>query len=258
MIDLTDSRVPAKPTGALKSDPRLDQYFANEEERRAVTRAMFDQAATGYDSAESLTALGRGSRYRREVLQRSGLVHGMSVLDVAAGTGLVTAVALELVGPHGKVWALDPSPGMLAELRKKMDVQTIEAYAESIPLSDGMVDFVSMGYALRHVGDLDQAFAEYHRVLKPHGRVCIMEISRPRNPVMRGLLRFHIAVVVPMLAKLTHRHEHVRRLWEYYGDTIEAALEPEPILAALRRAGFLDVRCDVSMGVFREFTGRKI
>ncbi len=255
---MTEANAPAAPTSALKSDRRLGQYFANEDERRAVTRAMFDQAATGYDSTESLTALGSGSRYRREVLRHNGLAAGMSVLDVAAGTGLVTAAALELVGPHGKVWALDPSPGMLAELRKKMDVETIEAYAESIPLSDGLVDFVSMGYALRHVGDLDQAFAEYYRVLKPHGRVCLMEISRPRNIVLRGLLRFHIAVLVPTLARLSRRHEHVRRLWAYYGDTIEAALEPELILDALRRAGFSDVQCDVSMGVFREYIGRKI
>lgn len=254
---MTDTTTPIQPAGALKTDRRMDQYFANEDERRAVTRAMFDQAAAGYDSAESLTALGSGARYRREVLGRIGLAPGMALLDVAAGTGLVTAAALELVGPQGKVWALDPSPGMLAELRKKMDVQTIEAYAESIPLPDEQVDVLTMGYALRHVGDLAQAFSEYHRVLKPHGRVCLMEISRPRNPMLRGLLRFHIAVVVPLLARLTRRHDDVQRLWEYYGDTIEAALEPELIMEALRHAGFSQVRCDVSMGVFREYTGQK-
>ena len=256
---MTDSTAPIKPISALKSDRRMALYFANEDERRAVTRAMFDQAAAGYDSAESLTALGSGAGYRREVLRRVGLAPGMSLLDVAAGTGLVTAAALELVGPLGKVWALDPSPGMLVELRKKMmHVQTIEAYAESIPLPDGLVDVVSMGYALRHVGDLAQAFAEYRRVLKPNGRVCLMEISRPGNPVLRGLLRFHIAVVVPLLARLTRRHDHVQKLWKYYGDTIEAALEPELIMDALRHAGFSEVRCDVSLGVFREYTGRNI
>lgn len=254
---MTETTTRTARTSALKSDPRLDRYFASEEERRAVTQAMFDQAAPGYDSAESLTALGSGAWYRREVLARNGLGPGMAVLDVAAGTGLVTAAAHELVGATGTVCALDPSPGMLAELRKKVDVQTLVAYAESIPLPDQQVDFVSMGYALRHVGDLNLAFSEYHRVLKPGGRVCIMEISRPSNPLMRGLLRFHIAVVVPLLARLTRRHADVQRLWEYYGDTIEAALEPAPILDALRRAGFADVRCDVSMGVFREYTGRK-
>jgi len=248
---------PQERTAALKSDPRLASYFASEEERRRVTLAMFDQAAPGYDNAESLTALGSGAWYRREVLQRNGLQPGMSLLDVAAGTGLVTVAGHELVGPEGRVWALDPSPGMLAELRKKVDVETIVAYAESIPLPDAKVDFVSMGYALRHVGDLNLAFAEYLRVLRPGGRVCIMEISRPRCRLLRGLLHFHIAVVVPVLARLTRRHDDVKRLWEYYGDTIEAALEPELILDALKRAGFADVSCCVTMGVFREYTGRK-
>jgi demethylmenaquinone methyltransferase / 2-methoxy-6-polyprenyl-1,4-benzoquinol methylase len=244
-------------TAALKSDPRLNPYFSNEDERRSVTRTMFDQAAPGYDNAEALTALGSGAWYRREVLVRNGLQPGMTLLDVAAGTGLVTVAGHELVGAEGRVLALDPSPGMLAELRKKVNVETIEAYAESIPLPDAQVDFVSMGYALRHVGDLDRAFAEYLRVLRPGGKVCIMEISRPHSRIARGLLHFHIAVVVPVLARLTRRHADVKRLWEYYGDTIEAAIEPERILEALRRAGFQDVDCRISLGVFREYTGGK-
>jgi demethylmenaquinone methyltransferase/2-methoxy-6-polyprenyl-1,4-benzoquinol methylase len=248
---------PTSRQAALKADPRLAAYFANEDERRAVTRDMFDQAAPGYDRAEGLTALGSGAWYRREVLRRNGLRAGMSLLDVAAGTGLVTVAGHELVGPAGRVIALDPSPGMLAELRKKVDVETVEAYAESIPLPNDHVDFVSMGYALRHVGDLDRAFSEYRRVLRPGGRVCVMEISRPASRLGRALLRFHIGAVVPVLARLTRSHADVRRLWEYYGDTIEAAIEPERILDAMRRAGFADVKCAVSLGVFREYTGCK-
>lgn len=248
---------PVPPTGALKSDPRLDRYFTDETERRAVTQAMFNEAAPGYDRAESLTALGSGAWYRREVLRRNGLAAGMDLLDVAAGTGLVTVAGHGLVGPSGRVWALDPSPGMLAELRKKVDVTTLEGYAEAIPLPDAAVDFVSMGYALRHVGQLELAFAEYARVLRPGGRVCIMEISRPSSRLLRGLLHFHISVLVPVLARLMGRYTDVDRLWAYYGDTIEAALEPEPILAALRGAGFQDVGCSVSLGVFREYTGTK-
>lgn len=248
---------PTVRTSALKPDPRLDPYFTSEDERRTMTRAMFDQAAPGYDNAENLTALGSGAWYRREVLQRNGLQPGMTLLDVAAGTGLVTVAGHELVGPQGRVLALDPSPGMLAELRKKVQVETIEGYAEAIPLPEAHVDFISMGYALRHVGDLDLAFAEYLRVLRPGGRVCIMEISRPRSRWSRALLHFHIGVVVPALARLTRRHADIKRLWKYYGETIEAALEPELILDALRRAGFADVACSVSLGIFREYTGRK-
>jgi demethylmenaquinone methyltransferase/2-methoxy-6-polyprenyl-1,4-benzoquinol methylase len=59
------------------------------------------------------------------------------------------------------------------------------------------------------------------------------------------------------MARITGRHADVKRLWAYYGDTIEAALEPAPLLEALRRAGFTEVSCSVSMGIFREYTGRK-
>jgi len=245
------------PTGALKNDPRLRPYFDSEEERRRVTQTMFNEAAGGYDSAESLTAMGSGAWYRREVLRRCGLREGMTLVDVAAGTGLVTVAGVELVGATGRVIAVDPSPGMLAELRKKVSVEVVEAYAESMPLPDAQADFVSMGYALRHVGDLGRAFAEYHRVLRPGGMVCIMEISRPRSRLLRGLMWFHISVMVPLLARLTGRHADVRRLWAYYGDTIEAAIDPETILQALREAGFTDVACSVSLGVFREYTGVK-
>nr|MCU0958308.1 class I SAM-dependent methyltransferase [Hydrogenophaga sp.] len=150
------------------------------------------------------------------------------------------------------------SPGMLAELRKKVSVQVIEAFAEAMPLPDAQADFLSMGYALRHVGDLGRAFSEYHRVLRPGGKVCLMEISRPKSRLLRSLMWFHIAVLVPLLARLTGRHADVRRLWAYYGDTIEAAIDPETILQALRDAGFTQVDCAVSLGVFREYTGVKL
>ena len=248
---------PASRTPALKTDRRLQPYFTGEEQRRAVTRAMFDQAASGYDQAERITALGSGAWYRRDVLRRNGLQAGMTLLDVAAGTGLVAAEGQRLIGPSGRLLALDPSPGMLAELRKKLDVETIEAYAESIPLPDNHVDFVSMGYALRHVGDLDQAFGEYLRVLRPGGRACIMEISRPESRLGQLALRAYIRGVVPFLARLTRSQANVKLLWEYYGETIDLAVEPERILDAMRRSGFVDVECSVTFGIFREYLGRK-
>lgn len=253
---MTEPLSPAQ--GAMKAgDERMQSYFSDEAERRELTQAMFNEAASGYDSAEALTALGSGSWYRREVLRREGLKPGMRVLDVAAGTGLVTAEALALVGPQGHVIALDPSPGMLAELRSKLSCETVEAYAESIPLPDDQMDFLSMGYALRHVGDLDRAFAEYRRVLKPGGKVCIMEISRPASRLGRALLKFHIGVMVPLMARISGRHADVKRLWAYYGDTIEAAVDPDTVMSALRRASFSDVRCGVTLGIFREYTGKK-
>ena len=237
----------------MKADPRLAKYFSGEDERRRVTRTMFDEAAPGYDAAERLTGLGTGPWYRKEVLKRNGLRNGMHILDVAAGTGLVTRAARDIVGTEGRVLALDPSPGMLAELRKKIDVEIIEGYAEDIPLPDCQVDFVSMGYALRHVGDIDRAFSEYHRVLRAGGQVCLMEISLPQNRVGRWLLTAYIRGVVPLLSRILGQRADIGRLWEYYGATINAAIDPEAMLGALRKVGFVDVRCSVTLGIFREY-----
>lgn len=255
--DLMPATDTSRSVSPLQADPQFDSYFSTETERREKTREMFDSAAFAYDRAEGITALGTGAWYRRYALSRAGLGEGMRVLDVAAGTGLVAREACRLIGPAGRLTALDPSPGMLAELRKKLDVETLEAYAESIPLADDQVDFLSMGYALRHVADLDVVFAEYLRVLKPGGRACVMEITRPQSAVGRMLMRLYIRGVVPLLARLVRSGPEVGRLWEYYWDTIQASVGPDEVMDAMRRAGFAEVRCHVTLGVFREYLGRK-
>src|SRR5258706_5970331 len=137
----------------LADDPRLDPYFHSEQERLAVTAAMFNSSADVYDKLEWLTGMGSGPWYRRRVLKETGLLPGMRILDVATGTRLVAREALKIIGPSGKLTGLDPSPGMLAQARKHLAIETIEAFAEAIPLPDNQFDFLSMGYALRHVSD---------------------------------------------------------------------------------------------------------
>jgi len=239
------------------SQPQLQAYYQSEAQRRSVTQAMFDKAAQHYDYAERITSLGCGPSYRREVLARCGLKAGMTVLDVAIGTGLVAREAIKIIGDAQLLTGLDPSPGMLAQARKTLNVNIIQGYAEAIPLPDKQVDFLSMGYALRHVCDMEQTFREYHRVLKPGGTACIMEIARPKSTFGYGLLKFYIRAVVPVLTRITCRHKDVGVLWQYYWDTIQAAADPESILTSMRNAGFADAHCHVDMGIFREYVGTK-
>ena len=84
-----------------------------------------------------------------------------------------------------------------------------------------------------------------------------MEISRPKSRLGQLALRSYISWVVPFLARLMRSPADVKQLWAYYGDTIELAIEPECILDAMRRAGFIDVECAVTFGVFREYFGCK-
>ena len=199
-------------------------------------------------------SLGTGYLYRRGALRRHGLVPGMRVLDVATGTGLVARAAIELLGPQGEVVGLDPSSGMLAECRRVPRVSLVQGSGDSLPFADAAFDFLTMGYALRHVEDLEATFREYRRVLRPGGRVLILEISRPERPLGRALAGFYFGKLVPLAARLTMGSDAAQQMMTYYWDTIRECVPPEAILGALRRAGFSASERVRSGGIFSEFT----
>ncbi len=250
---------PSPPEGAspLVAPPAGGAYWRHEEERIALTRRLFDDTASDYDRIEKLIGFGSGAWYRRQALLRAGLKEGMRVLDVAAGTGLVTREAVRVAGEPSLVWALDPSLGMLAQARRTLRVPTLLALAEAIPCRDGQFHFIAMGYALRHLADLDVVFAEFHRVLAPGGRVCVLEITKPASRVGTALLKAYMRIFVPLAARLVARRRDTPLLWRYFWDTIEACVPPQAVLAALGRAGFADVSRYVELGIFSEYTGTK-
>lgn len=237
--------------------PAAGAYWRCEEERIALTRRLFDDTASDYDRIEKLIGFGSGSWYRRQALLRAGLQPGMRVLDVAAGTGLVTREAVKVVGDARQVWALDPSPGMLAQLRRGLSVPTLLALGESIPCRAGQFHFLAMGYALRHLADLDLVFAEFHRVLAPGGRLCVLEITKPNGRLGTALLRTYMRTFVPLAARLVARRRDTPLLWRYYWDTIAACVPPDAVQDSLRRVGFSDVSRYVELGIFSEYTATR-
>ncbi|HEX8912770.1 MAG TPA: class I SAM-dependent methyltransferase [Humisphaera sp.] len=251
---------------ALAPHPPIARYFARPDQKRDFVRKVFDGAAGSYDRVERMMALGSGSWYRRDALGRSGLAAGMRVLDVATGTGLVAREAARLAGDPRLVTGVDPSAGMIAHAARQLGgtrggrpgVRLIRGRAEQLPVASAAFDFLSMGYALRHVGDLVATFAEFRRVLKPGGTACVLELFNPPNPVRRTLLRWYMTGVVPLLSRLAAGTEKgPGKLWQYYWETIQACVPPEQVLAAMRQAGFQDVRVTVRLGIFAEYVGRR-
>ena len=244
------------PGGALPPHPTLERYYGRDDERPRFVRRLFDSAARDYDRIEGPMALGWGRRYRSEALRRAGLSPGMKVLDVAIGTGLVAREAAQLAG-DGKVVGLDPSFGMLLEACRQLGVAGVLGLGEQLPIRDCGFDFLSMGYALRHLGDLTAAFREFFRVLRPGGTVCVLELTRPTNRFGAGLIRFYLRRVVPAFTRLRTRNVDAELLMRYFWDTIENCVSPASILQALDTAGFIDVQRVLSIGLFSEYTGRK-
>ena len=192
-------------------------------------------------------------RHRRSALARAGLKPGMHVLDVATGTGLVAREALTTIGPTGRLVGLDPSQGML-ERAGSLGVPLVRALGERLPFADGSFDFVSMGFALRHVADLDILFAEMRRVLRPGGSACILECTRPNNALHAAALRVFMTRLVPLVAAPWRRRAQARDLMQLFWDTIEVCVPPEAVLESLGRAGLGEPRRNVALGMFSEYT----
>ncbi len=235
----------------------LTDYYQSEQDRQAYLREIFDNTAADYDRIESMLAWGTGSRYRREALVRAGLKSGMTVLDVGVGTGLVAAQACILTGDPALVTGLDPSPGMMAASKLPKSMVLVEGRAESLPFPDNHFDFLSMGYALRHISDLAVAFGEFERVLKPGGRLCILEITQAQNRAGKWLLKTYMRGVIPMLTHFVSRQKKSATIWRYYWDSIEACVPPEQVLATLGAVGFTQVQRHLALGIFSEYQAIK-
>jgi demethylmenaquinone methyltransferase/2-methoxy-6-polyprenyl-1,4-benzoquinol methylase len=235
----------------------LTDYYKKEESRHDYVVDLFDKTAHHYNTIEALFLNG-GLLYRRLSLWRAGLRPGMKVLDVAIGTAAVARGAARLVGPSGNVFGVDPSRGMMREARKVFRGPLTQGVATELPFATDTFDFVTMGIALRHVSDLVSAFAEYLRVLKPGGRLWILEGHVPRSRLGLSLTRFAWARLIPGLTLLFTRDRDAKLLMDYYWDTVEKSAPPGAIVRALGEVGFESPRYRVIVpGAFCEYSGRK-
>ena len=233
----------------------MPDYYADAEGKRRFTRRMFDASAADYDRVDRLLAFGSGTWYRRQALLRAGLAPGMHMLDVAVGTGLVAREAAQVVGARGSVVGVDPSAGMLAQ-SEAHGLRLARGRAEALPFAAQSFDFLCMGYALRHLADLRAVFGEFRRVLRPGGRLLVLEITRPEGSVANAVLKAYLHGVLPALTRLVSSSRDTAELYRYYWDTIEACVPPADILATLADAGFTQPARAVQLGIFSEYTAR--
>ena len=237
--------------------PKIATRYAQDGDKSAYLRLLFDRGAPHYDRINGFGFLWTGGLYRRRCLRKAGLRPGMNVLDIACGTGPVTRAILDVLRGSGTVVGVDPSPGMLAVATQRVPTaQFREGHAEAIPAEAASADFLSMGFALRHVTELESAFREYRRVLRPGGRVLVLEVSRPRTRLGLVVARTYFRDILPWLTQLFTGSRDAREMMSYYWETILACVPPDTILAALRAVGFTDVQRRTELGIFSAFTAQ--
>jgi demethylmenaquinone methyltransferase/2-methoxy-6-polyprenyl-1,4-benzoquinol methylase len=200
---------------------------------------MFDRIAQRYDLLNRVISLGIDQRWRRRTVESLQLTAGHRVLDLATGTGDL-AIMIAKTHPDVTVVGSDPSEGMLSVGREKVVASRLKSRvvlesgdAQALPYEDQSFDAVTMAFGIRNVPDRAKALREIARVVKPGGRIAILELSEPRSGIMGPLARFHVHTVVPTLGALLSGSKEYR----YLQESIAKFPAPEEFASIMRDNG---------------------
>lgn len=214
---------------------KLDEFESGMPD--SETARLYAKAARRYNRLTGLMSFGSGAWYRRKVIESMNLPEGGVALDLGAGTGDLALGMQEAVGEKGRVVALDPSPEMLAEARRRGVRETIQGTMQSIPLEDDSVDGIACGYAIRYAEDLDTALQEIKRVLKPSARVVILEMTIPTSRLGRLCASLIVRRISPPLMTACCGSRGVGDLMRHFWDSVASFVPPEVMLEKMIASG---------------------
>jgi demethylmenaquinone methyltransferase/2-methoxy-6-polyprenyl-1,4-benzoquinol methylase len=208
-------------------------------------RAMFDRIARVYDLMNSLMTAGLHHRWRERAADLAALGPGGRALDVASGTGDLAVELARRVGSTGTVIGTDFSDAMLERARAKSSAVTWEwANALELPYPDDGFDAATAGFGARNFSDLDRGLAEMARVVRPGGRVVILEITTPQRPPLSTFFSVWFDRIVPALGKLAGDPD----AYAYLPSSVKRFPAPEALAARMAGVGLTDIRWVLTAG----------
>jgi demethylmenaquinone methyltransferase/2-methoxy-6-polyprenyl-1,4-benzoquinol methylase len=208
-------------------------------------RAMFDRIAGPYDLMNSVMTAGLHHRWRQRAADLAQLAPGARALDVATGTGDLAIELARRVGPDGEVVGSDFSSGMLAVAREKAPELRWElGNALELSYEDDSFDAATVGFGARNFSDLDRGLGEMARVVRPGGRVVVLEITTPTRPPLSTFFSLWFDRVVPLLGKLAAEPE----AYTYLPSSVKRFPGPEELAGRLAASGLRDVRWILTAG----------
>ena len=225
----------------MKEAVRLEEIGVGGGNAESV-RAMFDSIAPRYEMLNRVLSFGLDGYWRRRTISAVSRAGGRVVLDLACGTGAMTQSLLKRSKGCDRIYAVDPSSEMLVRARAKRylkevgeKVVFIEASAEELPLASESIDTVMVAYGVRNFSDRQKALREMYRVLRPGGRLFVLEFSTPHGFMFKGLYRFYFRRWVPIVGGVVSKS---RSAYEYLPRSVYAFPEGEAFLQELKEAGF--------------------
>ncbi|MAC47285.1 bifunctional demethylmenaquinone methyltransferase/2-methoxy-6-polyprenyl-1,4-benzoquinol methylase UbiE [Oceanospirillum beijerinckii] len=224
-----------------KSTTHFGYEQVNVEEKAGKVAEVFHSVAAKYDLMNDLMSMGVHRLWKRMTIEMSGVRRGNTVLDIAGGTGDLTLKFSRLVGPEGKVVLADINDSMLKVGRDKLldkgcsgNVEFVQANAECLPFPDNTFDCITIAFGLRNVTDKDKALRSMARILKPGGRLLVLEFSKPTNPVMSKIYDTYSFTALPMMGKLITNDADSYR---YLAESIRMHPDQETLKGMMEEAG---------------------
>lgn len=217
---------------------------------------IYDRAASRYDLVNDLVSFGTSNWYRRRTILSLELPEDATLVDVGSGTGSLALAAQRFLPDSPAIVAVEPSEAM-RRCATKAGVRDVRPGTfQSIPVADRSMDAVVSGYAIRYAGDLATAFAEVRRVLRPGGRLVLLEMIVPARGLRRGLARFLIRGVGSRVLPLVCGSRATGALLRHFWNAISSFDPPAAVIAALEEAGFEAVEYRHVGGLLGEFRAR--
>jgi demethylmenaquinone methyltransferase/2-methoxy-6-polyprenyl-1,4-benzoquinol methylase len=239
----------ADPSRSRDLIPRADEPLPIGEAKTASVQAMFDVIAPRYDLVNRLMTFRMDVGWRRRAVSTLGLVPGSVVVDLACGTG---DLARDLEARGFTAIGVDLSHGMLAAAPQPFP--RVQADGSRLPLPDGSVDGVTCGFALRNFTDLPATLAELARVLRPGGRIALLEVAEPPNPLLRFGHGIYFGQVVPRIGGLLSDPDAYR----YLPRSVAYLPPPAELVRLVESSGFSHVRRTLySGGIAQLLTGTR-
>ena len=208
-------------------------------EKRRFIHGLFTRIAPQYDRFNRLASLGLDQHWRRRAVELGEVGSGMRVLDVCAGTGDLSMACARRAGPAGRIIGADFNQPMLRGLTAKAaarqaPIAGLQADALALPFREGMFDRVTIGFSTRNLADLPAGVREMLRVLKPGGRLIILETGRPANPIVRWGYELFLGTIVRVIGWLL-----TGCVWpfSYLARSVKGFLPPQEFVALLERCG---------------------
>ncbi len=218
----------------------------NKTEKAGKVAEVFHSVAEKYDLMNDLMSFGIHRLWKRYTIEMSGAKKGQRILDIAGGTGDLAAKFSEIVGDSGEVILADINASMLEVGRRRLidlglfnNLKFVQANAECLPFPDNHFDLITIAFGLRNVTDKDKALRSMNRILKPGGRLLVLEFSKPIAPGLDKVYDLYSFKILPKMGELVANDSES---YKYLAESIRMHPDQQTLKGMMQEAGFED--CD--------------